>query len=217
MHKEEAKWRQYRPFSKGEYIIIAGDCSQGGDDYNACQFMSKTKLDVPLVYHTHGVAAQMTREIQPIAEKIFEVTGIQPTIAFETANGGVSEMDTLNVINKQGRYDLFTMPTMGKTESPDSKTLGYVTSGGTRPVLVGDLKDAIDKKVIQIYDKPTINEFYSFIKNKMGKPEAEPGMHDDLVMSLAIAWQMYQILPSRAIEIPYTPKEYKPNDSVIGI
>lgn len=186
-------FRQYRQIESGEFFVIAGDCSQGGDDYNACQFMSKTKLDVPLVYHTQGVAAQMTRDVFPILEKIHDMTGVRPTVGFETANGGVSEMDTLNVLNKSGKYDLFKMPTMGKTDTPESKTLGYVTSGGTRPVLVGDLKDAIDSKAIRIYDKPTINEFYSFIKNKVGKPEAESGMHDDLVMSLAIAWQMYQI------------------------
>jgi len=186
------EWRQYRKIEPREFFLIAGDCSQGGNDFNACQFMSKTKMDVPLIYHSRGVAAQMTRDIFPIIEKIYDLTGVKPTVALETANGGVSEMDTLNVLNKSGKYNLFTMPTMGRTESPESKTLGYVTSGGTRPILVGDLKDAIDAKVIRIYDKPTVNEFYSFIKNKVGKPEAEQGMHDDLVMSLAISWQMYQ-------------------------
>jgi len=33
---------------------------------------------------------------------------------------------------------------------------------------------------------------YSFIINKQGKAEAETSAHDDLVMSLAIAWQLYQ-------------------------
>lgn len=186
-------FRQFRKIEVGEFFLIAGDCSQGGADFNACQFLSKTKIDVPLVYHTQGVAAQMTRDIFPIAEKIYDITGVKPVIAFETANGGASEMDTLNILNKQGKYDIFTMPAIGKTDSPESKTMGYVTSGGTRPVLVGDLKDALDAKVIRVYDKPTVSEFFSFIKNKVGKPEAEVGMHDDLVMSLAIAWQMYQI------------------------
>lgn len=186
-------WRQYRKIEPREFFLVAGDCSQGGDDYNACQFMSKTRLDVPLVYHARGVGAQMTRDVHPVIEKIYDTTGIQPVVAFETANGGASEMDTLSVLNKKGKYQLFKMPTMGRTETPESKILGYVTSSGTRPVLVSDVKDAIDGKVISVFDKPTISEMYSFIKNRLGKPEAEKGMHDDLIMSLAIAWQLYQL------------------------
>lgn len=193
MHKNLPIWRQYRVIERGEFFVIAGDCSQGGDDYNACQFMSKTRLDVPLVYHSQGVAAQMTRAVHPVIERISDVTGIKPTVAFETANGGASEMDTLDVLNKLGKYDLFTMPSIGKVSAPQSRILGYVTSGSTRPVVVGDLKDAVDKTVIGVYDIPTINEFYSFIKNKVGKPEAEAGMHDDLTISLGIAWQLAQI------------------------
>ena len=186
-------FRQFRPIEKGEFLLVAGDCSQGGKDYNACQFLSKTRLDVPLIYHAQGVAAQMTREIFPILEKIFDTTGTRPIVALETANGGASEMDTLNVLNRLGKYELFKMPSIGRSESPESKILGYVTSGGTRPILVSDLKDAIKGRTITIYDKPTIKELLSFIINKQGKPEAEAGAHDDLVMSLAIAWQMYQL------------------------
>lgn len=189
-------WRQYRPLLQGEFILAAGDCSQGGPDYNACQFFSKTNLDVPLVYHSRGVAAQMTRAVFPVLEKISDITGVRPIVAFETANGGASEMDSLNVLNMRNKFDLFKMPTIGKTDSADSsnssKTLGYVTSGATRPILVSDLKDAIDKRVFSIYDKPTVKELLTFIE-KSGKPQAESGAHDDLVLSLAIAWQMYQI------------------------
>ena len=135
-------FRQYRVIEPGEFFVIAGDCSQGGPDYNACQFMSKSKLDIPLVYHAQGVAAQMTRAVHPVIERIYDVTGVKPTVAFETANGGASEMDTLNVLNKQGKYDLFKMPSIGRDDlnTSVSKILGYVTSGGTRPILVGDLK-----------------------------------------------------------------------------
>ena len=43
-----------------------------------------------------------------------------------------------------------------------------------------------------LYDKPTVSELFSFILNKNGKPEAERSSHDDLVMSLALAWQLYR-------------------------
>ena len=59
--------------------------------------------------------------------------------------------------------------------------------------MVGDLKSAIDTESLRIYDKQTIDELSTFIVNKRtGKPEAAPNTHDDMVMSLAIAWQLYQ-------------------------
>ena len=61
--------------------------------------------------------------------------------------------------------------------------------------MLSDLKEAIDKRVLRVYDKPTIDEMFSFIivqTSTAWKAQAEQGGYDDLVMSLAIAWQMYQ-------------------------
>src|SRR5258708_19741061 len=100
-------FRQYRTIEKGEHFVIFGDCSQGGGDYNACQFFSKTRMDVPLVYHAHGVASQMTNDCQPVFEKIYDKTQIKPTIAFERQMGGASKMDRLQAINSLKNYFLF--------------------------------------------------------------------------------------------------------------
>ena len=57
------------------------------------------------------------------------------------------------------------------------------------------LKEAIDKRLPTIYDKPTVNEMFSFVvmqTSSSWKAQAERGAHDDLIMSLAGAWQLYQ-------------------------
>lgn len=57
------------------------------------------------------------------------------------------------------------------------------------------LKEAIDNRLITIYDKPTVNEMFSFIVSQTSsswKAQAEQGAHDDLIMALAGAWQLYQ-------------------------
>lgn len=177
-------------------------------------------MDVPLVYHAQGVAAQQTNEIQPIFEKLKDITGIRPIVALERNNGGASEMERLAAMNHNGKYDLFTFKTQGQVEERDSNKLGWDTTSSTRGAMCGDLKNCIDSKVITIYDKPTIDQMYSFIKvYRAGKwqGEAEKGMHDDLIMSLAIAWQLYQIVPVRKIEVPFIQPVYKASDDVIGI
>lgn len=185
-------FRQYRPIEEGEFFLIGGDCSQGGEDYNACYFMSRNKLDFPLVYHSRGVAATMTSTVHPVIESIFDVTGIPPIVAFETNNGGASEMERLSVLNRSNKYKLYMAKSVGSVDSGDTKRYGYVTNSATRPILLGQWKEAIDNHLVKMYDKPTIKEHLSFIVNERGKPEAETSAHDDLVIAPAICWQMYQ-------------------------
>lgn len=197
-------FRQYRKIERGEFILAGGDCSQGGDDSNCTQFLSKTKQDVPLVYHKQGVAATQTAEIFPILEKIHDVTGVNPVIGLERNNGGASEMERLRVLNRFQKFDLFVMPDIGKTEEQDTKLLGWNTSSLTRPILVGDTKNIIDVNGIAVYDKETIQQLFWFIINRQGKPEAMKGKHDDCVIALGVAIQMYQIC-TYVPEVEYIP------------
>lgn len=182
---------QYRPLKSGEFIVAGGDCSQGGDDYNVTQFVSKTQLDVPIVYRSRGVAAQMTGVLVPALEYIYDKTGIVPVIGLERNNGGASEMERLSGLNRNQKYSLYVSKTIGTTDPKDTNKYGYTTNTATRPKMLGDLKDAIDQQLLRIYDKATVSELFSFVL-KNGKPEAEVGSHDDTIMALAIAWQMYQ-------------------------
>lgn len=218
---EVSMFRQYRPITRGEFFVVGGDTSQGGGDYNSVQFLSKTKLDVPLVYHGQGVAAQLTSECFPVFEKLYDATGVKPVIALERQNGGASEMERLDAMNRLSKYKLFVFRVSGQVEATESNKLGWDTTSATRGDMLGDLKQCIDSKILRIYDEPTINEFYSFIRSyRAGKwqGEAEKNSHDDLIMSLAIAWQLYQTeMPPQTVTREDLPPPPQVHDSVIGI
>lgn len=204
------RWRQYRPIKRGEFFIIGGDCSQGGRDYNACQFFSKTQMDVPLVYQATGVAVQMTTDIFPVIEKIQEATGVIPVVGFERSSGGASELDRLLAMNRFNRYSMFVQKPPGHKRSVKSTEMGWNTTAYSRGAMLGDLKDAIDTKIIKIYDEPTVNELWSFIeKFRAGRwqGEAEAGMNDDLVMALAGTWMMAQESKVPASRNKMVPKQ----------
>lgn len=190
-------FRRYRQYEKNEFIVVAADTAWGGTDYCACTFLSKTKLDVPTVYHSKTIASEMTPLIHTELERIHDETGIQPVVAFERNNGGVAEIERLAALNRGGKYRIYTEKTgVGTTDGVASSTkLGYTTNTATRPTMLSMLKEAIDGRLIRIYDRPTINEMFSFIISQTSsswKAQAESGAHDDLIMSLAIAWQLYQ-------------------------
>lgn len=195
-------FKQFRPIKQGEFFVIAADCSQGGNDYSACAFLSKNSLDFPLVYHSRGVAAQMTANIFPILEKIYDVTGVASVVAFESNNGGASEMERLAVLNRSNKFRLYEMKSVGKIESAPTGKYGYNTNTATRPILLGDWKQAVDGGLVKLYDKDTIREHLSFIISPTGKAEAETNSHDDLIFAHAIAWQLFQT------ETPLQPQGY---------
>src|SRR3990167_7977523 len=187
--------RRYRQFEQDEFIVAFADTSSGLGDYCACQFLSKTKIDVPLVYHSKTIATDMTNQMLPLLEEIYDETGVKPVIAYERNNGGVFEMERLALLNKEGKFTIFIMPTFGNVRNPDATKLGWDTNTATRPKMLSDLKEAIDNKLLRVYDKLTVEEMYSFIVSQTTttrKAQAEVGAHDDLVMSLAGAWQLYQ-------------------------
>lgn len=186
-------FRRYRQYQKGEFIIVAADTSSGGGDYSCAQFLSKTNLDVPTVYHSKQTATEMTPLIALELDTIYKQTGVKPVVAYETNNGGVFELQRLATLNREGNWIMYLQKSIGTTDGLEmTQKYGFSTNSATRPAILQLLKEAIDNQLINVYDKQTINEMFSFIIKPNGRPEAEQSSHDDLVMSLAIAWQMYQ-------------------------
>lgn len=201
-------FRQFRKIEQGEQFVVAADTSSGLGDYCAVQFLSKTRLDVPLVYHSKTIATEMTNTLYPVLDKISDITGNNPVVAYERNAGGVFEMDRLASLNRLGKFSIFKMVNVGNIDNSEPTKLGWDTNTATRPAMLSQLKEAIDNKLLRIYDKLTIEELYSFVVVKTSasvKAQAEAGMHDDLVMSLAIAWQLYQ---QAGFETKTFPKTY---------
>lgn len=199
-------FRQYRKIEKGEFFIVAADTSAGMGDYCAVQFLSKTKLDIPLVYHSKLLATEMTNALHPVLEKLSDLTGVKPIVTYERNNGGVFELERLSALNRLGKYRIHKMMTYGSIDNPDVSKLGWDTNSATRPKMLADWKEAVDKHLVAIYDKPTINEHFSFILSQTSssiKAKAESNAHDDLVMSCAIAYQLYQTEEPHKLKADY--------------
>lgn len=190
-------FRRYKPWQRGDFVLCFADTAAGGGDYCAAQFLRKDQIDIPLVYHSKTIATEMTPVLHKELESIFDITGLQPVVCYERNNGGVFEIERLASLNRRGKYRIYEQKTgVGdKGATGISKRLGWDTNTATRPAMLSMLKDAIDNRAITIYDRPTVNEMFSFIVNQTTsswKAQAEQGAHDDLIMSLAGVWQMYQ-------------------------
>lgn len=190
-------WRKYRDWEAGEFVVAFADTAAGGGDFCAVHFLSKTRLDVPLVYHKKTIATEMTPEIHNELERIRDITGVEPVVAFERNNGGVFELERLATLNRSHKYMIYRVKQNigSSTNVSNSPKLGWDTNSATRPAMLGMLKEAIDGHLIKLYDRPTVNEMFSFVEVQTSmswRAQAEKGAHDDLIMSLAGVWQLYQ-------------------------
>lgn len=206
-------YRQYRKIEAGERILVAVDTAGGGGDSTAAQFLSATKLDVPLVYQSEVTTSSFVPELARLLPLIQNTTGKNPLVAFERQNGGAFLLDRLAQLNFGGKWDIFKMPHYGKEDPGESTRLGWDTNSATRPKMLQELKDSMDHKAFTVYDLPTLREMLSFITVKTSasiKAQAERGSHDDLVMALAIAWQLYILdatLPTNEPSTDYSQYE----------
>ena len=190
-------FRRYRQPELGEFFCVFADTAAGGLDYCAVQFLSKTKLDVPIVFHSKVTATEMTPQIHLELERIYDTTHVKPVIAYERNNGGMYELERLATLNRNNKYTIYQeKKNIGSTDNTTtSPKLGWTTSSATRPVMLSMLKEAIDTRVLTLYDKHTITEMFSFVvvqTSSSWKAQAETGAHDDLIMALAGDWQLYQ-------------------------
>jgi phage terminase large subunit len=70
------------------------------------------------------------------------------------------------------------------------KRFGFHTGKITRPLIIANLVTIVKESVHLINDIPTLEEMLTFVKNENGRAEAQDGAHDDLLMGLAITYQI---------------------------
>lgn len=179
----------FRQPEAGEPFVIGADPAEGGDN-STFVVISKKLADVVMIGKSKEESSQLGHTLNHVGKWFQKQTGIYPTIAVER-NVGAAAIYVLKELNYP---NLFKMPSsFTGTTDEDSEQYGWITSVSTRPKMLDDLALAVRQKAITIPSKEVVDELFTFIRHeKTGKPQADVGCTDDLVMALAIAWQLYQ-------------------------
>lgn len=91
-------------------------------------------------------------------------------------------------LDRLGYEKQFVRETEDTYTNKKKKSLGFKTSRVTRPLILAALQKIVSENIYWINDRYTLEEMLTFTRNERGRPEAEDGAHDDLVMALAIAY-----------------------------
>ena len=176
-------WEKPKPYK--EYVIGA-DVAEGlkGGDFSVA-----TVVDIS----TMEVVARWRGHCDP--DKFGEILGALGTyynyalIGVEVNNHGLTTVQKLrdtfytNLYKRDRGYD-------EEWETP-TVNLGWKTDLRTKRLMIDDLIKLVRERVIKDKDIVFINEAFSYVRDERGRMNAEEGSHDDVVMSTAIAYQLF--------------------------
>lgn len=176
-------WKKPEPYK--EYVIGA-DVAEGlkGGDFSVA-----TVVDIS----TMEVVARWRGHCDP--DKFGEILGALGTyynyalIGVEVNNHGLTTVQKLrdtfytNLYKRDRGYD-------EEWETP-TVNLGWKTDMRTKRLMIDDLIKLVRERVIKDKDIVFINEAFSYVRDERGRMNAEEGSHDDVVMSTAIAYQLF--------------------------
>jgi hypothetical protein len=174
------------PRDMDEYVIGA-DVAQSVD-YSSAHVIKKRTAEVVAVWHGHINPKDFGKELERLGY-FYNVA----MVGVERNNQGIA---TLVQLNDSYYPMLFYRDDVTDTGEASTSKLGWDTNIRTRPILISDLGTMIRTRDIHCYDAPTIDECMTFVRDKSGKEVAQSGCHDDRVLSLAIAIQVYRRSPS---------------------
>lgn len=185
--------QQFRKPKENEQFVIGADPAEGGDN-STFVAISKFSADVVLFGKSKEESSQLGHTLNHVGRWFQRRTNLFPSIGVEKNTGSA----TIYVLKTLNYPNLFRMPDSFTKDHMDQggEQYGWSTNVATRPKMLDDLAVAIRQGAITIPSKQIVDELFTFIRNeKTGKPMADKGSKDDLVMALAIAWQLFQLVP----------------------
>lgn len=159
--------------------VLSGDTAGEGSDYFIGQVLDNTSGKQVAVLRKEFDADEYTRQMYCLAKYYNNaLVGIEAN--FDTYP--IKEIERIGYKKQfiREKEDNFT----GKI----TKAYGFRTDRITRPLILSELQAIVNDCIDLINDKETLEEMLVFVRNEKGRPEAQEGCHDDLVMALAIAF-----------------------------
>lgn len=96
---------------------------------------------------------------------------------------------------KMGYPNLYFREAIDDITKRVGRKIGFLTGGSNRNHVLSELQKHVLRETTMWNDKRALKEMLTFVKNKMGRPEAMSGKHDDQIMAKAIAFYIHSTAP----------------------
>jgi hypothetical protein len=193
-------WEEYSPENK--YLMV-GDVARGdGNDYSVFHVFKTSTMEQVAEYRGKPTTDLFARILFDAGKEYGDAM-----LIVENNNIGFSVLEKLI----DAGYSNIYYSTKGTheyveqylAESVSNAVPGFTTSQKTRPLIVAKLEEFVRNELITIKSIRTYQELKTFVWRN-GRPEAQRGYNDDLVMSLAIAcWVRDTVLEENTKDLKY--------------
>lgn len=174
----------YSEAEEGHKYILSCDPAKDGRDYFALHVIDITKFPFKQV-----ACGKLQIDYLLMPEFIFDLANTYNTAFTIIENNEGAGQSIADTLKRDFEYENLYFDRDGKGDK-FKKYPGFRTTPKSRNQLLETLKLLIENNKLEINDEDTIFELQRFVLLRK-KFQAEDGFHDDLVMSLAIAFCLF--------------------------
>jgi phage terminase large subunit len=174
------EWTVFHHPTQKQKFVAGVDVAEGNiwGDYNTTQILDTVKYEQCCVYRGHCDLDMYAEELCKVGE-YYNNALLVPEVNFTP--GLVLNLQRL----KYPR--IYLRQTTDSITHQIQMKYGFRTDKYNRQAIISDLVEFVRDHVELINDIKTLEEMLTFVRDDKGKPQAQEGKHDDLVMALAIA------------------------------
>jgi hypothetical protein len=181
--KPQPGYSRYQEPLRYRAYVMGVDTASGSEhgDYSAWCLLDCTNKRKPEIVSTFYEKISPSAFAQRVKD---EAEAYNALVCVESNSYGLSIIEYLvNMeyvhLYRRVKYDAAT--------DRYTHNIGFATTSSTRSILMARIQEYISQKWLDPIDGTLQAEMNTFVFNKSGKPTAEVGKHDDLVMATALA------------------------------
>jgi hypothetical protein len=169
---------------QNEFYVIGADVAEGkiDGDYSVAHVLD-SKCDVVAKWYGHIDPDLFGYELVKLSRYYNDAY-----LGVEANNHGLT---TLKSVQRYDYWNLYFAKIYDRFTDSITQKLGWQTTSKTKPMMIDKLAEFVRDFHIGIKSKVTIQELLTYIIEENGSTNAQTGCHDDCVMSLAIALQVW--------------------------
>ena len=166
-------------------FIIGADVALGvGQDYSTAVVMNKER-EVCALFRDNYVDPSVFGDILFYLGRYFN----NALLAVESNSLGIA---TLNRLKQMNYVNLYYQTKAASLLNDEGAKPGFRTTISTKPMIIGNLKRAIEEHDIGLHSDVILSELRTYVSAENGSTNALAGNYDDTVMALAIAFEAYR-------------------------
>jgi hypothetical protein len=172
-----------KPVKNRMYSLAIDPSTGDGNDDGAI-----TVIDYETREQVASISGKMTPEELAVCAVLLGYHYNNALITCETNGNGIATMNEIRKL-EYPEDRLFKRYVIDSSSQRDVRIpkFGFATTGKNRPIMITELRHAIEEKEQKINCPVALQQMKTFVRKKNGRIEHEDGYHDDCIFALMLA------------------------------